>query len=124
MIFQNALPIFLSRGTILNYNQGDFVFEKEILATLANYTQQTEDIVQGLPKIEELIEARVPKNKACLAILPGVFIKNRKHLAKIHKIEQNKEALAYYFKPFTESPDEKVSRLKVNKHRLDSYLCQ
>jgi len=119
MIFQNALPIFLSRGTILNYNQGDFVFEKEILATLANYTQKTEDIVQGLPKIEELIEARVPKNKACLAILPGVFIKNRKHLAKIHKIEQNKEALAYYFKPFTESPDEKVSRLKVNKHRLE-----
>ena len=27
MIFQNATPIFLSRGTILNYKQGDFIFE-------------------------------------------------------------------------------------------------
>ena len=74
MIFQNALPIFLSRGTILNYKQGDFVFEKEVLATLVNYTQQTEDIVQGLPKIEELIEARIPKIKATLAIRPGIFL--------------------------------------------------
>jgi hypothetical protein len=34
---------------------------------LVNYTQQTEDIVQGLPKIEELVEARRPKIKSiCL----------------------------------------------------------
>jgi len=74
MIFQNALPLFLSRGTILNYKQGDFVFEKDVLATLVNYTQQTEDIVQGLPKIEELIEARIPKTKATLAIRPGILL--------------------------------------------------
>jgi hypothetical protein len=30
MIFQTATPIFLSRGTILNYKQGDFVLEKKI----------------------------------------------------------------------------------------------
>jgi hypothetical protein len=74
MIFQNAMPIFLSRGTILNYKQGDFVLEKEILATLVNYTQQTEDIVQGLPKIEELVEARRPKTKAYLSVRPGVVL--------------------------------------------------
>lgn len=75
MIFQNANPIFLSRGTILNYNHGDFVLEKKVLGSLVNYTQQTEDIVQGLPKIDELIEARHPKTKAYLAERPGVFIK-------------------------------------------------
>lgn len=74
MIFQNALPIFLSKDTILNCNPGDFVFEKQVLATLVNYTQQTEDIVQGLPKIEELIEARIPKLKAYLAYRPGIFL--------------------------------------------------
>ena len=73
MIFQLAFPIFLSRGTILNYKQGDFLFKKKIIANLVNYTQQTEDIVQGLPKIEELIEARKPKIKSYLAIRPGVF---------------------------------------------------
>ena len=75
MIFQNANPIFLSRGTILNYNHGDFVYEKKVLGSLVNYTQQTEDIVQGLPKIDELIEARHPKTKAYLAERPGVFLK-------------------------------------------------
>jgi len=74
MIFQNAIPIFLSRGTILNYKQGDFVLDKKIIATLVNYTQQTEDIVQGLPKIEELIEARRPKVKSYLANRPGILL--------------------------------------------------
>jgi len=74
MIFQNAIPIFLSRGTILKYKQGDFILEKKVIATLVNYTQQTEDIVQGLPKIEELIEARKPKIKAYLASRPGIFL--------------------------------------------------
>jgi len=74
MLFQNAIPIFLSRGTILNYKQGDFILDKKIIATLVNYTQQTEDIVQGLPKIEELIEARKPKIKSYLANRPGIFL--------------------------------------------------
>ena len=74
MIFQHATPIFLSRGTILKYKQGDFVLEKKVFATLVNYTQQTEDIVQGLPKIEELIEARKPKIKCCLAKRPGIYL--------------------------------------------------
>ena len=74
MIFQSATPIFLSRGTILNYKQGDFVLEKKIFAMLVNYTQQTEDIVQGLPKIEELVEARRPKIKSYLAFRPGILL--------------------------------------------------
>lgn len=74
MIFQNATPVFLSPGAILNYKQGDFVLKNKILADLVNYTQQTEDIVQGLPKIEELIEARHPKVKADLARMPGIYL--------------------------------------------------
>ena len=74
MIFQKAVPLFLTRGTILNYKVGDFVSEKNIFGTLINYIQQTEDIVQGLPKIEEIIEARQPKTKSYLALRPGVFL--------------------------------------------------
>jgi hypothetical protein len=77
MIFQSATPIFLSRGTILNYKQGDLVLEKKIFAMLVNYTQQTEDIVQGLPKIEELVEARRPKVKSCLSIRPGIILNSQ-----------------------------------------------
>lgn len=73
-IFQKAIPIFLSRNTILSVKQGDLVHTKELLATLVNRTQQTEDIVQGLPKIEELVEARSPKQKAELTLRPGIII--------------------------------------------------
>ena len=60
----------------LTINKVTFVLENNILATLVNYTQQTEDIVQGLPKIEELIEARKPKVKATLCERPGILIAN------------------------------------------------
>lgn len=85
LIFQNAMPIFLTQGTILNYKQGDFVLENKIFATLRISTQQTEDIVQGLPKIEELIEARKPKIKATLSTRPGVFLNSS--LLKERKVE-------------------------------------
>ena len=74
MIFQHATPIFLSRGTILNYKQGDFVLEKKLFATLVNYTQQTEDIVQGLPKIEQIVEARHAVMKTALSRKPGILL--------------------------------------------------
>jgi hypothetical protein len=74
--FQYLDSICLPARTILNYTPNDFVFEKEIFAILVNYDQQTDDIVQGLPKIEELIEARKPKIKASLALQPGIFLES------------------------------------------------
>lgn len=94
MIFQNATPIFLTRGTILNYKQGDFVLEKKVFATLLSYSQQTEDIVQGLPKIEELIEARRPKTKASLALRPGIILNSSgKNEFQVKRIETLKRRI-------------------------------
>ena len=90
LLFQHAVPIFLRRGTILNYKQGDFVPEKKILATLVNYTQQTEDIVQGLPKIEELIEARRPILPCFLSIRPGVILKHRETIQELENDKNQK----------------------------------
>jgi len=73
-VFQKVTPIFLSKGALLHFRHGDLVLNKELLATLVTYTQQTDDIVQGLPKIEELIEARIPEIKATLASFPGVML--------------------------------------------------
>ena len=117
MIFQKALPIFLSRGTILNYKQGDFVFENEILATLVNYTQQTEDIVQGLPKIEELVEARVPKNKTQLAIRPGIFL-NHSELDYLDSINVKNETITYVYSQENQNTIKKTSTLKNRKQSV------
>ena len=72
--FQYLDSICIPITTILNYAENDLVFEKKLFATLVNYTQQTDDIVQGLPKIEELIEARKAKIEAYLAKRPGIFL--------------------------------------------------
>lgn len=73
--FQQLQSICLPTNTILNYIENDLVVENKLFATLVNYTQQTDDIVQGLPKIEELIEARKLKKEACLAKRPGIITK-------------------------------------------------
>jgi len=72
--FQYLDAICLPTSTILNYKENDFVGEKKLFATLVNYTQQTDDIVQGLPKIEELVEARKAKIEASLVKRPGTFL--------------------------------------------------
>jgi hypothetical protein len=116
MIFQKAIPIFLSRGTILNYKKGDFVFENQILATLINYTQQTEDIVQGLPKIEELIEARIPKNKAYLSKRPGIFIKKDKIL---NNTSIENDGVVYSYGP---RPLEKGKKITPDKKQVINVI--
>jgi hypothetical protein len=73
-LFQHLDAICLPTSTILNSIQNDLVLEKKLFAILVNYTQQTDDIVQGLPKIEELIEARKPKLQACLSKYPGIVL--------------------------------------------------
>ena len=116
MIFQNATPVFLSRGTILNYKQGDFIFENKVLASLVNYTQQTEDIVQGLPKIEELIEARRPKIKSFLANKPGVILRSHK-TENIERLIENNVLTCDY-----KISDEKSTELKKSTKREKQFL--
>jgi hypothetical protein len=118
LIFQNAAPIFLSRDAVLNYKQGDFAFKQELLAMLVNYTQQTEDIVQGLPKIEELIEARSPKIKAELIKNPGVVLSTT--LEQSQKSSSLKEGLilnSYVRSDFSEVESQSKIQFK-SKYRL------
>jgi hypothetical protein len=72
--FQHFEALCLPTSSILNYIENDLVNENTLFATLVNYSQQTDDIVQGLPKIEELIEARQPVIDACLSRRPGIFL--------------------------------------------------
>ena len=118
MIFQKALPIFLSCGTILNYKSEDFVFENEVLATLRNYTQQTEDIVQGLPKIEELVEARIPKNKTTLALRPGIFL-NSSENDNLDSIEIKNDVINYLYKQNKKATSKKHSTSKIKKQIIE-----
>ncbi|BAQ61225.1 DNA-directed RNA polymerase delta (beta'') subunit [Geminocystis sp. NIES-3708] len=67
-----ARPYRVSPGAILHIEQGDLVQRGDNLVLLVFERAKTGDIVQGLPRIEELLEARKPKEPALLSRRPGV----------------------------------------------------
>ena len=53
-------PYMVSPDSVLHVKDGDLVLRGDGLALLVFERQKTGDIVQGLPRIEELLEARRP----------------------------------------------------------------
>ena len=70
-------PYLISEGTILRVDNRSIVQRSDILATLVYEKLKTVDIVQGLPKVEEILEARKIKNGCLLAPCEGqAYLKN------------------------------------------------
>ncbi|MEL4894085.1 DNA-directed RNA polymerase subunit beta' [Crocosphaera sp. Alani8] len=67
-----ARPYRVSPGAILHIADGDLVQRGDNLVLLVYERAKTGDIIQGLPRIEELLEARKPKEACVLARKPGV----------------------------------------------------
>jgi DNA-directed RNA polymerase subunit beta' len=67
-----ARPYRVSPGAILHINDGDLVQRGDYLVLLVFERSKTGDIIQGLPRIEELLEARKPKEACVLCNSPGV----------------------------------------------------
>jgi DNA-directed RNA polymerase subunit beta' len=65
-------PYLISAGAILQVNNKDLLQRGDILAILVFERSKTGDIVQGLPRIEEILEARKPKEACKLAQRPGI----------------------------------------------------
>ncbi len=68
---RNGRPYLISPGTMLQVEEGSLVLRGDMLATLVFEREKTGDIVQGLPRVEELLEARKPKDCAILAETDG-----------------------------------------------------
>ena len=65
-------PYLISEGAILEVESGSLVQRLDKLATLIYEKLKTVDIVQGLPKVEEILEARKIKNPCILAPHEGL----------------------------------------------------
>ncbi len=72
VVVRNGRPYLISPGTMLQVDSGALVLRGDMLATLVFERQKTGDIVQGLPRVEELLEGRKPKDCAILAEDDGV----------------------------------------------------
>lgn len=62
----------LPGGSILQVDDGEEVKCGDIIAKMTKAGIRTKDITGGLPRIEELVEARIPSNPAVLAQVDGV----------------------------------------------------
>ena len=79
ILIRLARPYLISEGTILRVDTKSLVDKSDMLATLVYDKLKTVDIVQGLPKVEEILEARKIKNGCLLAPSPGqAYLKNKK----------------------------------------------
>ncbi|MCS7202735.1 MAG: DNA-directed RNA polymerase subunit beta' [Dictyoglomus sp.] len=64
------------RGLKINVDEGEVIEFGTVLAYFPSYMQRiakTEDIIQGLPRVEELFEARKPKGRSILAPISGTI---------------------------------------------------
>jgi DNA-directed RNA polymerase subunit beta' len=67
-----ARPYRVSAGAVLHIDNGDLVQRGDNLVLLIFEREKTGDIIQGLPRIEELLEGRKPKEACVLARRPGI----------------------------------------------------
>jgi DNA-directed RNA polymerase subunit beta' len=71
ILLRLARPYRVSTGAVLHIEDGDLVQRGDNLVLLVFERAKTGDIIQGLPRIEELLEARKPKEACVLAERPG-----------------------------------------------------
>jgi DNA-directed RNA polymerase subunit beta' len=88
LTIHKATPFFVTEGTTLYKKSNDFIKKEELLGTITFEQIVTGDIVQGLPKVEEILEARKPQNPALLSENAGVIKKiSNSEIEKISTIE-------------------------------------
>ncbi|MCL1475687.1 DNA-directed RNA polymerase subunit beta' [Argonema antarcticum] len=73
LILRIARPYRVSNGAVLHIDDGDLVQRGDNLVLLVFERTKTGDIIQGLPRIEELLEARKPKEACILARRPSTI---------------------------------------------------
>ena len=58
-------------NAVINVEEGEFVSAGSVIAKIPRETTKTKDITGGLPRVEELFEARMPKDFAVITEIEG-----------------------------------------------------
>jgi DNA-directed RNA polymerase subunit beta' len=72
IVVHRARPYLVNQGSQLLVSGDSLVKQGEVLAVLTYEQMKTGDIIQGLPRVEELLETRKPKEGAVLSEYDGV----------------------------------------------------
>jgi DNA-directed RNA polymerase subunit beta' len=71
VVVRRARPYLVSQGSHLVVTDQSMVRQGEVIAILTYEQMKTGDIIQGLPRVEELLETRKPKETAILSEFEG-----------------------------------------------------
>ncbi|MEZ0369536.1 MAG: hypothetical protein ACAI44_10655, partial [Candidatus Sericytochromatia bacterium] len=74
VVVRKARPYLVSQGSQLVVNDQNMVRQGEVIAILTYEQMKTGDIIQGLPRVEELLETRKPKEVAILSEYTGDIV--------------------------------------------------
>lgn len=124
-LFQLFNSIFLRKGTIINFNNKDLIFKNNLVSQVLSNSEESKDIVQGLPKIDELIEARVPEFKAFLNPKSGILFKSDNLNNLYYETYENNIEFLKYKNKFSKLNKYLISILNTNfkydkfSHKID-----
>jgi DNA-directed RNA polymerase subunit beta' len=101
VILRHTRPYRVSQGAVLHIDHGDLVQRGDNLVLLVFERSKTGDIIQGLPRIEELLEARKPKEGCILSRSSGVcqVVYEENETVDIKIIEEDGVVSDYPIKP-------------------------
>lgn len=100
MVLRIGRPYRVSPGAVLHLSDGDLVQRGDNLVLLVFERLKTGDIIQGLPRIEELLEARKPKEACILARQPGTAqVEVIDELVQIRVVESGGAVTEYPLNP-------------------------
>nr|YP_009478289.1 beta subunit of rna polymerase [Prototheca cutis]BBD20196.1 beta subunit of rna polymerase [Prototheca cutis] len=66
-----GLPFLVAKDGIIHVSNDEIILKNQLLLTLKSQKLQTRDIVQGIPKIEQLFEARISQKIENSVNVPG-----------------------------------------------------
>ena len=101
LVLRHARPYRVSSGAVLHIDNGDLVQRGDNLVMLIYERSKTGDIIQGLPRIEELLEARKPKEGCILCRKPGIsqVVYEEGETVDINVEEKDGNVEPYHVKP-------------------------
>ncbi len=101
LVLRHARPYRVSSGAVLHIDNGDLVQRGDNLVMLIYERSKTGDIIQGLPRIEELLEARKPKESCILCRKPGIsqVVYEEGETVDINVEEEDGNVEPYHVKP-------------------------
>jgi DNA-directed RNA polymerase subunit beta' len=77
--FRIGKPYLFTEGAKVYKNHQDFAPENTVLGFVTYRIFKTQDIIQGLPKVEEILEARSSSDRALIAEKAGIVTKIMTH---------------------------------------------